>query len=362
LKKTNPHILYSILDWGLGHATRSIPIIEELLLQGARITLCGEGSTGHLIQSVFPQLPFYTVHGIQVKYPTRIPMSVSMFLQSPKISLAINSEHQQIKKLVKELQVDAIISDNRYGAFADGIPSVIITHQLNLQTPKNKEWLRPIINKINHHYLATFDEIWVPDSAGENNLTGSLSHDLSTIQKLNPKFIGSLSRFASLSIQGKYKKYDAIVVLSGPEPQRSHFEKIIYQQLKDLPITAIIAKGTPQHPIQEQRGNCFFTSHISTDEMLFHYTNCKYIISRSGHSTLMDLCAVKKSAICIPTPGQTEQEFLADLHARNKHIVAFDQDNVDLKRGMEMLEQCTPFDLFVNQEFKPTIKNFLDRI
>ncbi|MBK7965452.1 MAG: glycosyltransferase [Bacteroidetes bacterium] len=362
MKKTNPHILYSILDWGLGHATRSIPIIEELLLQGARVTLCGEGSTGHLIQSVFPQLAFHTVNGIQVKYPTRIPMSLSMFLQSPKISLAIKNEHQQIKKLVKDLQVDAIISDNRYGAFADGIPSVIITHQLNLQTPKNKQWLRPIINKINHHYLTPFDEIWVPDSPGENNLTGSLSHDAATVQKLKPKYIGSLSRFASLSVEREYKNYDAIVVLSGPEPQRSYFEKIIDQQLQDLPITAIIAKGTPRHPIQEQHGNCFFSSHISTDEMLFHYTNCKYIISRSGHSTLMDLCAVKKSAICIPTPGQTEQEFLAEMHSRKKHIVAFDQVQVDLKRGMEMLEQCTPFDLSVNQEFKPTIKIFFDRI
>lgn len=329
---------------------------------GARITLCGEGSTGHLIQSVFPQLPFYTVNGIQVKYPTQIPMSLSMFIQAPKISWAIKSEHQQIKKLVKELKVDAIISDNRYGAFADEIPSVILTHQLNLQTPKNKEWLQPIINKINHHYLKPFNEIWVPDSAGENNLTGSLSHDAETVQKLKPKFIGNLSRFASLAVAEKYTPYDAIVVLSGPEPQRSHFEKIIYQQLKALPITALIAKGTPQHPIQEQHENCFFSSHISTDEMLFHYTNCKYIISRSGHSTLMDLCAVKKPAICIPTPGQTEQEFLADLHSKNKHIVAFDQQKVDLKKGIEMLKQCSPFDLPVNQEFKATLANFLSRI
>ncbi|MBK7682014.1 MAG: hypothetical protein IPJ26_05895 [Bacteroidetes bacterium] len=207
-------------------------LLRSFCCKGAQVTLCGEGSTGHLIQSVFPQLPFYTVHGIQVKYPTRIPMSLSMFLQSPKISLAIKSEHQQIKKLVKDLQVDAIISDNRYGAFADGIPSVIITHQLNLQTPKNKV----------HHYLAPFNEIWVPDSPGENNLTGTLSHDAATLQKLNPTFIGSLSRFASLSIKGKYKYYDAIVVLSGPEPQRSLFEKIIFQQLQTLPITAIIAK------------------------------------------------------------------------------------------------------------------------
>lgn len=329
---------------------------------GVRITLCGEGSTGHLIQSVFPQLPFYTVNGIQVTYPTRIPMSLSMFLQAPKISLAIKREHRQIQKLVKELKVDAIISDNRYGAYAVGIPSAIITHQLNLQTPKNNEWLRPIINKINHHYLKPFDEIWVPDSAGEDNLTGSLSHHPETIQKLNPKYIGNLSRFASLSIQGKYKPYDAIVVLSGPEPQRSLFEKIIYRQLKELPLTAIIAKGTPQYPIQEQQENCFFSSHISTDEMLFHLTHCKYIISRSGHSTLMDLCAIKKSAICIPTPGQTEQEFLADLHSENRHIVVFDQHQVDLKKGIQMLNQCIPFDLPVNQEFKATLINFLSRI
>jgi hypothetical protein len=362
LGKSNPHILYSILDWGLGHATRSIPVIEALLQMGAKITLCGEGSTGRLIQTIFPQLPFYTVNGIQVTYPTRIPMSLSMFLQAPKIALAIKSEHQQIKKLVKELSIDAIISDNRYGAFSNEIPSVILTHQLNLQTPKNKEWLRPIINKINHHYLEPFDEIWVPDIVGENNLTASLSHDPETVQKLNPKYIGNLSRFASLPVEGKYKPYDALVVLSGPEPQRSLFEKIICQQLKALPLTAIIATGTPQNPIHEQQENCFYTSHLSIDEMLFHYTHCKYIISRSGHSTLMDLCALKKSAICIPTPGQTEQEYLAALHSKKKHIVTFDQHAVDLRKGMEMLSHCTPFQLPVNQEFKPILKSFLDRI
>lgn len=362
MKIRNPHILYAILDWGLGHATRSIPIVEELLAQGVQVSLCGEGSTGHLIQATFPQLDFYPVNGIQVTYPTKIPMSLSMLLQSPKIAMAIKREHQQILKLVRDLKVDAIISDNRYGAFSDDIPSVIITHQLNLQTPKNQLWLHSIINKVNHHYLAPFDQIWVPDSQGENNLTGSLSHDLATVKKLNPIYIGSLSRFASLQPNGQYKKYDTLVVLSGPEPQRSHFEKILFHQLKKLPVSAIIAKGTPQYPLQEQKENCYFTSHLSIDEMLFQYTNCKYIITRSGHSTLMDLCALKKSAICIPTPGQTEQEFLANIHSSTKHIVTFPQNVVDLKQGMELLAGCKPFQLPVNQEFKPIIRQFLDTL
>jgi len=362
LENSKKHILYSILDWGLGHATRSIPLIEEVLKSNVKISLCGEGSTGHLIQSVFPNLPFYPIQGIQIKYPTNMSMSMAMILQAPGIAMAIRKEHRKILTLVKDLKVDAIISDNRYGAYAPGIPSVIITHQLNVQAPKNKDWLRPYINKVNHHYLKKFDHIWVPDSEGENNLTAELSHDVSTVKKLNPTFIGSLSRFHAEMQTSNYTRYDAIAVLSGPEPQRSLFEKLLVEQLQSLSITSILVKGTPQFPKQEQKGNCKITSHISTDEMLFHYRNCKYIISRSGHSTLMDLCAVQKSAICIATPGQTEQEFLAELHAKNKHIVSFAQDQIDLKSGMDQLNTCMPFQIPVNTDFKEVLKKFLENI
>ncbi|MBL7924711.1 MAG: hypothetical protein JNL88_10980 [Bacteroidia bacterium] len=358
--KKAPHLLYAVLDWGMGHAARSIPVIKELLHAGARISLVGEGNSGFLLQSEFPRLPFYTIKGIQVTYPTHLPMSLSMLLQTFHISRSIQREHKAIVQLADEIRPDAIISDNRYGAYVAGLPSVIISHQLSLQAPEKLPWLKYFINKVNHHYLKNFDVHWVPDSTGPDNLTGELSHNELAVKTYHPVYIGPLSRFKDLSFSENHERYEALVILSGPEPQRSRIENLLTTQLNELKIKTLMVCGTPLKNKAEPVQHVQKVPHLQSEELAFHLRNSRYLISRSGHSTLMDLCAVKRSIICIPTPGQTEQEYLARLHAAAGKIVYIRQDHLDLREALLKLEHCRPFELPVNEGLKPVIRKFLD--
>lgn len=353
------HVLYTVLNWGLGHATRSIPIIKYLISTGIKVSIAGEGTSLQLLKTEFPHLDFYEVRGIDINYPKQLPMSVAMLIKSVSIINAIKKEHLQFIKLAEQIKPDIIISDNRYGAHVQGIYSVILCHQLRIYTSGFLRFADSILYRINRKFLKKFNEVWVPDFAGENNLTGLLSHEEISVKELRPRYIGPLSRLAQSTLSETERQYDILVILSGPEPQRSLLESTLEKQLLQLPFSALMVCGTLSNKNTEQFQNIVKVPHLSAVEMKFHLLNSKYIITRSGHSTLMDLCAVKKSAICIATPGQTEQEYLAKIHSASGRIVSFKQDNIDLAEGIKLLTTCIPFELPVNEGIKAAIDSLL---
>jgi len=354
-----PHILYTVLNWGLGHATRSIPVIKELLQQNVKVSLAGEGDSLYLLRSEFPFLDHYVIKGVDVRYPKHVPLAVAMLLQSFQIHSAIQREHRQFTELVKKIKPDAIISDNRYGAYADGIPSVLICHQLQLKAPALLRFTEPLLFRFNSIFLKPFSEIWVPDTEGSENLTGDLSHAQTALRTIKPVFIGPLSRLKDASISDTHKRYDIFVTFSGPEPQRSIFEEQLLLQLKDIPGTVLMATGQPQEKSGRTIGNIEIVPYLTPGELKFHFTHSTYIICRAGHSTLMDLCAFQRSAIVIPTPGQTEQEYLAQLHSKAGNLISCSQNNMDLVAGIKKLNKCKPLNLPVNELIGPRIVRFL---
>lgn len=298
-------ILVAALNWGLGHATRCIPIIRELTLNGYEPIIASDGAPLELLKKEFPQLVHIELPSYNIKYPRKGAFfKWKMILDSPRIYNVIQEEKKRTKKLVKQYQLDGIISDNRLGVRSKKLKkNVFITHQLNVLSG-NTTFLS---SKLHQQYIRKFEECWVPDSDSEQNLSGFMGH--LEPKPENVKYIGPLSRFTKREAP---IVYDYLVLLSGPEPQRTILEEILLEKFKDATSKILFIRGVISEEALDMRH-----PHINAKNYLFgkwleEAINCsRYVICRSGYSTIMDLAKLEKKAFFIPTPGQTEQEYLA---------------------------------------------------
>jgi uncharacterized protein (TIGR00661 family) len=337
--KKSPKILVSPLEWGIGHATRCVPVIRELIHQDAEVVIGSDGRSLAFLKLEFPHLEFITIPGYKFSYPTSGSMSLKMMLQASSIFRGIKNENQLLSSLIHKHRIDAVISDNRFGLSSEKIPSVFITHQFNIQVPWNLAFLKPLINKINRQYIAQFNECWIPDFIDEPNLSGVLSHF--NYKSSNTYFIGPLSRFTGMnenasevSTVGKIN-YDILAIISGPEPQRSIFEQKTLLQLKEKKLRALMVGGRPdtdEDPKEE--GSITIYPHLGTEQLKNALLESRIVLSRPGYSTIMDLTAMGVKAVFIPTPGQTEQEYLADYCYKKNWFNHMDQKNFDVAKAL----------------------------
>ncbi len=318
-------IFYVALNWGLGHASRSIPIIKELIKQNCELILGSDGRAGILLQKEFPELEYIELPPYNIHYAGHFVWS--MGTQLPKILLAIRKEKQFLDQLFLKRKFDVIISDNRYGCFHKNCHSIFLTHQLNIQLPflGGSYFASKSIKRL----IRNFDTCWVPDFPGEPNLAGKLAHGKNTEKLI---YIGSLSR---MQYQEKEEIYDAVAVLSGPEPERSRLEKIILKQMQEHPGNFALVKGiTDNNNTSSQILNVKIFPYLLSKDLNELMLSAKVIICRSGYSSLMDLAKLRKPAILIPTPGQTEQEYLADRMLQQGVFYQQKQQSFDLKLAL----------------------------
>ncbi len=331
-KKGSGRILVAPLDWGLGHATRCIPVIYELLRQDIDVWLAGEGPQEILLKKEFPDLPFLYLRGYRVKYGRSARALVSgMIRQLPGLMSSIRKENQWLKEMVKRYQFDAVVSDNRYGLHHADIPCIFITHQLAIKSPFGK-WSERILQKTNYRFINRFTECWVPDEESGDGLAGQLSHPLS-LPSIPVRYLHPLSRL----MKGKetVTKNHLFISLSGPEPQRTILENKIVQGIGHYPGTATIVRGLPgEKNIIPSTNDLRFYNHLPTGEMNKEMQKAEYIISRAGYSTIMDIAILEKQSILIPTPGQTEQEYLAKYLAGKNIALCIPQGEFDLQNAL----------------------------
>ncbi len=351
-------ILVVPLNWGLGHATRCIPIVEELLQQGAEVILASDGEAYQLLKSEFPNLEIYKLPAYNIRYPFR-SMLLSMSFQMPKILRGCILEHFWLNNFLKKTRVDAVISDNRFGFFNRQTHSIFMTHQVNILMPFR--FLQPFVNALNHFFIGRFDECWIPDFENEPNLAGALSHGHFS-KKLNIKYLGILSRFGKTvgeflqndknlpNLSAQPEKYRAAIILSGPEPQRSILEKKIRQQLSAATEFApfLLIRGTQKTNDFESPQNSNLEIHdLLTSQILKQkIEESAVVICRSGYSSVMDLVALQKPAILIPTPSQTEQEYLAAELMRQNQFFSMPQDDFDLITSLKQYQNFNHFNNF----------------
>ncbi len=336
LAETAKRVLVAPLDWGLGHTTRCIPIIKELEKQGCAIWLAGNEVQEVLLKKEFPHLLFLPLRGYNVSYAkTSIGLVFKLFAQLPSIAKIIRYENEWLNKKVKELELDAVIADNRYGLFHSTIPCIFITHQLQIKTAWGK-WSERMIQKWNYHFIHQYRVCWIPDYAGHENLAGELSHP-QLLPDIPVKYLGPVSRFEKTK---KEITNDLLIILSGPEPQRTILEKIILNQLKTINRKTVLVRGLPvEKKILENEGLIEFHNHLASEELNELIEKSSWIISRCGYSTVMDLMKLQKKTILIPTPGQTEQEYLARHLGKNKMAFTMMQKNFDLQTALNMADK-----------------------
>lgn len=310
-------ILIAPLDWGLGHATRCIPIIRHLLETGNQPIIAASGRPLLVLKSEFPEVEQVEFEGYNISYPEGSGMIWKMFQTTPHILRRIKEEHLELDGMIAMLKLDAVISDNRFGLYTDKIPCVYMTHQVMIKAP----FFETLLYRMHADYMRKFTRVWVPDFEN-NGLSGDLGHKFPLPR--NGEFIGTLSRFSSYEEQ---LKTDVLVVISGPEPQRTRFEKLVLSQLKDFEGTATAVLGTPDKDFDRLEGSVRIISHLNAEQLEKEILGARLVVSRSGYSTIMDLAALGKQAVFVPTPGQTEQEYLAHkYHKEGTHMMMKQRD------------------------------------
>ncbi|MDB4534278.1 glycosyltransferase [Vicingaceae bacterium] len=318
----------------MGHATRCVPLINQFLKEGHNVIIGADKIPLVFLKQEFPELKIIVIPGYEVSYDEK-GSYLKLFYESIQFFNFIKKEHDFIDEIIEENTIDLIVSDNRYGLWSKKVKSIIITHQLFVKTPLGEKLAHKKIEKL----ISNFTECWIPDEEGESNLSGDLSH-------LKPfgyphKFIGPLSRFSKGQLNNPEKfEYDIIAILSGPEPQRTIFENLVLEQIKINELKAVVVRGLPKEKqelsIDNSKVKIF--NHLSTEKFLEYIERSKIVVCRAGYTSIMDLSTLDKKGILVPTPGQTEQEYLAEYHLNKGNFYSQKQGVFDLKECLIKLE------------------------
>ncbi len=323
-------ILYGVLNWGLSHATRSKVVIENFLHAGYSPVIASDGLALDYLRSEFPSLEFRELRSYQIRYNSSNFQLPSILASLPAMAMAAMAEKKAAQQMIEELAPVGVVSDNRLGFYHPKVPSVFITNQLNPEASflsKPAAWAHRL-------YYRKFDEVWVHDTP-EASITGKLNQ--SNYSRL--KFMGVHS--ALKPKQGLEK--NILIVLSGPEPQRSILEERLLKQIVDVRRDFVLVRGTKKEFLGNYPSNLKVFDFIGAEQMQVLMAEAELVISRSGHGSLIDYYCLGKKALLIPTPGQTEQEYLARYHRDKGLLYAVKQNKLDLKRDLELALSCPGF-------------------
>lgn len=329
-------ILVAPLDWGLGHATRCIPLIQALDHLGYTVVIASSGKQAALLKAEFPLLEHIELSGYNVQYAhSKGWLPVKMMSQLPRLLKMIKWEHQWLQKIIHEYHIDLVISDNRYGLWSASIPSVIITHQLLVKAPY--AWAERFIQRKLYHYIDRFKMCWVPDSEKHGGLAGVLSHP-TQLPSIPVAYMGLLCRFEKKPFDNSIQEH-ITVLLSGPEPQRSLLEKKVLQGW-GLPTASMrLVRGLPGNVTPLNIPGA--VNHLPTKDLQMLLQQSGVVICRSGYTSLMELMDMGIKTVLVPTPGQTEQEYLAQRLAEKGYALYMEQDKFDLHTAIEKAHTTT---------------------
>lgn len=344
------NILVAPLNWGLGHATRCIPIIWALEENGYNPIIASDGQALALLKKEFPHVLHLELPAYDIQYAEKGKnFKWKLMAQLPKMIKAIKAEKKQVAQWVLEYQLSGIISDNRLGVYSNSIPSVFITHQLKVLTGTTS-WLT---TKIHEFYIQKFNECWIPDTDGSPNLSGALGHYYNGFKHL--RYIGPLSRLHKRKLP---LKYELMVILSGPEPQRTLLEQRLLLELQSYTKPVLFIKGvigTEQKNWQENQ--ITFYNFMNSEQLEIAFNESDKVVCRSGYTTVMDLAHLGKKAFFIPTPGQYEQEYLAKKYQKENLAPFCKQEKFKIEK-LETIENYRGFQNFS----KPVVWNDLFRL
>jgi|KBSMisStandDraft_5_1062788.scaffolds.fasta_scaffold03066_4 UDP:flavonoid glycosyltransferase YjiC (YdhE family) len=354
-------VLIAPLDWGLGHATRCIPLIKEFITQGAAVRVASSAGQLQLIQKEFPDLICYEIPGYGIRLHKGPFLKWDLLLQSPGILGSIRSESRWLNELCRSWKPDIVVSDNRYGMHIPGSHCIFMTHQLAVRSGFGR-WADRILMNWNYRFIKRFSSCWVPDEEGACAVAGSLSHP-PAMPGIPVHYIGILSRFQRSVTENE--PGHLVFLISGPEPQRTVFEKQVFSQLMQSGRQAVVLRGMPdaQMPAPVLRKGVEVFNHLDANALAAVLQKAEIVVARSGYSTVMDLLRLRKKSILIPTPGQGEQELLAAGLFRKNWALAVPQNEFNLEKALYAAGKMDyKIPDMPDGGFKMRIKNLMDSV
>lgn len=308
-------VLICPLNWGLGHATRCVPIIKHLIANGCEVVVVADAYPLEFLQQQFPSLRYIELASYSIRYSKSNSQIIAMALSLPRVLVGIVREHLWLKDLLKHEKFHYIISDNRFGMWHSEVHSIYITHQMLIKMPIGLKFLERLGWKLHQKIILQYNECWIPDLEHDGGLTHDLAHRFPL--PVNASFIGILSRFDSLMDVVPDTTYQILILLSGVEPQRTLFEQAMIRRFSGASEKVLILTGQPsRHQTPRILEHITLLPHLDDRSLAAVILGAEKIICRSGYSTIMDLHTLNclQKAELIPTPGQTEQEYLAKIH------------------------------------------------
>jgi uncharacterized protein (TIGR00661 family) len=360
MENTTHHmeIIYGVCSWGLGHATRSLPVIRRLLNENHHLTVISNGRSLEVLKKELGDDITY----IDIPdYPMLLSENTRQFLAKsmvywPVFIKRIEDGLGQLQKILEKKHYDCIISDARYDMYSKKIPSFFISHQMRIMNPLQIQMFERAMERFNMFFFKRYVGVIVPDYK-ENNLSGDLSHNLKRIDEHSIHYVGVLSDFTKRPLK---KDIDYLISISGPEPQRSMLEGKLISQVGDLEGNIVITLGKAEkYAITKKKQLTTYT--FVTKELREELLNkAKLVVSRSGYSTIMDVAVIGTKALFIPTPGQIEQEYLSQYHNNLGTFYSVSQDEITLKSDVKIAAQKTG--ITRECDVKKTVENILNVI
>lgn len=330
-------ILIAVLDWGLGHATRSSRLIIEFQKAGHQVFIASSGEALQFLKQEFPEIPCYTLPEFGVRYSPGKRLIPNLLFRVPSWVWLIKQEHEQMSQIILKEKIELIISDNRYGCYANNIHSVLMIHQLVIPIGGIWRVFRSLVAWLQSHLIKKFNEVWVPDFPSR-----LLSGKMGIHPGLNVKYIGPLSRFDTRNRIQKPKKYFISAIISGPDPLRQKLVDKLEQILIEIDKPSLLLTGQPTLKNRIDKNNLTIFAHLSTEQLQDAIFSSTYIIARSGYSSIMDFITLGSAVLYIPTPGQPEQEYLAQ-RMRDENLGDYlSEDDLNASSVMSKLQSLKP--------------------
>ena len=341
-------VLFGVFDWGLGHATRSTPLIEELCRKN-EVHIVSTGRALSLLKNHFKdKCKYYDVSSVYFSYPKSGFFATKFTFSIPKMVSDLRRARRKTKEIINKNKYDVVVSDCRYDVYDKKENSFLINHQLSFKAPAFQFVTTNFLSKSMEKYCSVI----VPDFPGRK-LSGDLSFN--QMFKGDVRYIGGLSRVEKNDCN---EDVDFFISISGPEPQRSIFEKKVLEQIGFLSGNVVVAGGTPELLNKKSFKDVKYFSYLSLEEQENVMNRSKFVISRPGYSTVMELVELgKKNVLFVPTPGQTEQEYLADFYEKKGLFHHVHQSKMNFK---EDIDECGSFGGFVPEwKTKDSVKKFM---
>ncbi len=337
------HVFISPLNWGLGHSTRDIPIINELLSHGHEVTIGTSGNALALLKRECPECNFILFKDYPAPYSASRFFLPKFVASIPILLRALARERKKLDQILADNKFDLIISDNRMGVYSNKIPSYFITHQLRFSLPSYLYPFEMLTIPVNSFFHIKYDGVIVPDVAPNgNNLSGKLCRSNLDATNQRVYYAGILTSAKKMQVD---EDLDYLIIVSGPEPQRTKLEEIILKQVQKLPGEKVVLLGSPQKERHEKLDeHTTVHSYISTEEKAELMNRARFIIARSGYTTMMEIAELdKKHGLFTPTPGQTEQEYLSRYYARQGWFLSRSQYRIKLPEDTHAAMQYRGF-------------------